>query len=294
MQIIKGRLQGAKYLQANSFGGSISPSLIVLHDTAGRLRKGSSVEWFRSRECTTSAHFVVERDGTITQMVPCDRKAFHAGESRWGGRHFCNSFAIGIEIVNPGILDRTGKAWFGHDTAIDPSMLERKATPAHGDGFWLPYTPEQVAAVSQLCRAIVAEYSNVNEIVTHWQISPGRKIDTNPLFPLEDVRAFALGRIEPETADVPARPVRPPDAPPAGMAQSSEGNAALLIGTGSTTTAAVEISGAAAKVAERGEFTMRAFLIALATSPAFIAAVIATAGSIYIWLRRRSRLLQGG
>lgn len=207
LSIRNGRLQGVAFAAANSFGGPIEPSLIVLHDTAGRLDKGNSVAWFRSRNCTTSAHVVIERDGSMTQMVPFNRKAFHAGQSEWDGRRFCNGFSIGIEIVNPGKLDQAGKAWFGPATS---ESLVRKSTREHGDGWWLPYTPEQIDAVKRLCRAIVAEYPDCNEIVTHWMVSPKRKIDPNPLFPLEEVRAYAFGAVEPDTADVPAQPVKPP------------------------------------------------------------------------------------
>ena len=111
--IDNGRVAGIPFKAANSSGGPMAPSVIVLHDTAGRLAKGSSVDWFRSKDCTTSAHFVVERDGSVTQLVRTDRKAFHAGTSSWQGRAFCNAFSIGIEIVSPGKLDGNGKAWFG-------------------------------------------------------------------------------------------------------------------------------------------------------------------------------------
>lgn len=59
-------------------GGRMSPSLIVLHDTAGRLTRGSSVAWFMDDAAKVSAHFVVERDGAITQLAPCDRQTWHA------------------------------------------------------------------------------------------------------------------------------------------------------------------------------------------------------------------------
>lgn len=38
----------------------------------------------------------------------------------------------------------------------------------------------------------------LTDITTHWFISPGRKVDTNPLFPLEHVKAVVLGRSDPE------------------------------------------------------------------------------------------------
>lgn len=205
--ITDGKVKGIPFLPARSSGGEIKPELIVLHDTAGALTKGSSVAWFRDSNCTTSAHFVVERDGSVTQMVRCDRKAFHAGKSSWNGRTYCNSFAIGIEIVNPGKMDEHGVTYFGKATS---EPLTRMATKAHGDGWWLPYTAPQIQAVKQLCRAIMATYPDCNEITTHWAISPGRKIDPCPLFPVDEVRAYALGEgEEAEVADVPPAPVLP-------------------------------------------------------------------------------------
>ncbi|MEQ1697276.1 MAG: N-acetylmuramoyl-L-alanine amidase [Hyphomicrobiaceae bacterium] len=182
---------GVSQRAAVNMGGPLNPSLIVVHDTAGRLDKGSSVSWFTSPECKTSAHIVIERDGSVVQMVPLNRKAFHAGESVWNGQRYCNGFSVGIEIVSPGLLDRDGGAWFGQAVPAG-TPLDYRHTPEHGAGWWLPYTDAQIAAVKDVCRAIVTAYPSCQEIATHWQISPGRKIDTGPLFPLADVTAYAL------------------------------------------------------------------------------------------------------
>ncbi|MFX8393273.1 N-acetylmuramoyl-L-alanine amidase, partial [Acinetobacter baumannii] len=45
---------------------------------------------------TVSAHVCVFRDGTGTQYVPFDRRAWHAGRSCFEGRSRCNDFSIGI------------------------------------------------------------------------------------------------------------------------------------------------------------------------------------------------------
>ena len=211
MRIENGRVQGVRFVAANSSGGEMTPRYIVAHDTSGQMKKFSSVDWFASKQCTTSAHFVVERDGTITQMVPLNRKAFHAGASKWKGQSGLNSCSIGIEIVNPGKMDENGKAWFG--PCCKPQEIEFKSTPEHGNGWWLPYTDAQVAAVKLLCTLIVEEYPDCNEILTHWQISPGRKIDTNPLFPLREVRKAVLDP-DPETAEKIEEVVAPPVAAP--------------------------------------------------------------------------------
>jgi AmpD protein len=45
-----------------------------------------------------SAHFLIRRDGTLLQFVPCSRRAWHAGVSCWRGRERCNDFSLGIEL----------------------------------------------------------------------------------------------------------------------------------------------------------------------------------------------------
>lgn len=179
---------------AHSFGGVLAkPTLIVLHDTANRAQPGETVRWFSSSACKTSAHFVVERSGKIIQMVNCERKAFHAGLSSFKGKAGCNGFAIGIEIDNPGKLDKNGRAWFHKKTEAGYTGAIHKATKEHGDGYWLPYTEKQIHAVTELCDALTEAYPSIKDIATHWIISPGRKVDTNPLFPLEQVRAAVFG-----------------------------------------------------------------------------------------------------
>jgi AmpD protein len=45
-----------------------------------------------------SSHLLIRRRGTVTQYVPFHRRAWHAGESRFGERPRCNDFSIGIEL----------------------------------------------------------------------------------------------------------------------------------------------------------------------------------------------------
>jgi N-acetylmuramoyl-L-alanine amidase len=204
MNITGHRLRDAEYIKAHASGGAMVPTLIILHDTAGRVEKGSSVNWFKSEDCSTSAHVVIERDGTVTQMVDFNKRAFHAGASEWQGVSNCNAFSIGIEIVNPGKLDKDGRAWFHKKTEAGFTGVKRAKTAAHGDGWWLDYTPEQIEAVTNLCKALIARYPEIQDITTHWTVSPKRKIDTGPLFPLDAVRqeVFTVRGVEPEIASV--------------------------------------------------------------------------------------------
>ncbi|PZA12449.1 hypothetical protein DNX69_10760 [Rhodopseudomonas palustris] len=194
------------FQQTKNIGGPIVPKVIVLHDTAGHLHGRDSIAWLRGgpgQSPNASAHVVVGRDGAITQLAATNIKTWHAGQSLWRGREQLNGWSIGIEIVNPGgPLTSLGNGRYKGvdliDTKADPSLVVRhsKFPPRTGDGkrmepnygAWLEHTPQQIDAVVELCRALVAAYPTITEIVTHWMIAPARKVDTNPLFPLDEVR----------------------------------------------------------------------------------------------------------
>jgi AmpD protein len=103
-----------------------------------------------------SAHFLVHRDGAITQFVPCSRRAWHAGASSWRGRAGCNDFSIGVEL----------------EGADD-----------------VPFEPVQYAALASVTRALHARYP-IDDIVGHSDIAPGRKSDPGPHFDWNRYRAL--------------------------------------------------------------------------------------------------------
>ena len=47
-----------------------------------------------------SAHYLIDRDGRVYQLVAEGDIAHHAGQSRWQGRVGVNRFSIGIELLN--------------------------------------------------------------------------------------------------------------------------------------------------------------------------------------------------
>jgi AmpD protein len=95
-----------------------------------------------------SSHFLIRRDGSLIQYVPCDRRAWHAGVSSWRGRSRCNDFSIGIEL----------------------------------EGCeYLPFDPAQYKTLNALLPVLKARYPIV-DVVGHEHIAPGRKIDPGPCF----------------------------------------------------------------------------------------------------------------
>jgi len=98
-----------------------------------------------------SAHLLIRRDGTITQYVPFDRRAWHAGVSCFLGRERCNDFSIGIELEG---------------------MPET------------PYTSKQYHELARVLRVLFANYPRLSpeRMVGHSDIAPGRKIDPGASF----------------------------------------------------------------------------------------------------------------
>jgi N-acetyl-anhydromuramoyl-L-alanine amidase len=95
-----------------------------------------------------SAHFVIRRDGGCVQFVPCVKRAWHAGESRWRGRTRCNDFSIGVELE-------------GADDLV--------------------FEDAQYDALARLTQGLQKAYP-IAEIVGHSDIAPDRKTDPGPNF----------------------------------------------------------------------------------------------------------------
>ncbi|MCP3103122.1 N-acetylmuramoyl-L-alanine amidase [Myxococcus sp. K15C18031901] len=75
---------------------------IVLHHTASNDGK-ADLSWMRNPKSEVSAHYMVDRDGKIYQLVGDDKRAWHAGKSELHGVPTdVNARSIGIEIVNDG------------------------------------------------------------------------------------------------------------------------------------------------------------------------------------------------
>lgn len=220
MRIRNHKLEGVEFLPARWTGGIISPDVVVLHDTASRLEKGNAARYLADNDAKVSVHFVIERDGTITQHVPTNRRANHAGQSSYHGRRGCNGFSIGIEIVNPGKMlpvqgmpTGRGLAWWGQVLSSDEHHhMEWRETPEHGGGVWMAYTPEQIRSACELLETLFRDVPTLRDITTHWYVSPGRKVDTNPLFPLQHIRTFVLGRDDPAVIEAEAASAEEPTA----------------------------------------------------------------------------------
>jgi N-acetylmuramoyl-L-alanine amidase len=129
-------------------------SILVLHYT-GMQDAASAIARLADPEAKVSAHYLVAEDGQIVQMVPEDKRAWHAGRSYWRGKSNLNSMSIGIEIVNPG----------------------------HEFGY-RPFPDAQIDSVIQLAGDIIKRHKITRgNVVGHSDIAPTRKLDPGEFFP---------------------------------------------------------------------------------------------------------------
>jgi AmpD protein len=142
-------------------------SLLVIHNISlppAQFKTGKVQAFFQNQldisehpyfegiaELRVSAHFLIERDGEVTQFVSCLDRAWHAGVSCFQGREGCNDFSIGIELE-------------GTDEE--------------------PFADAQYVALTELTHQLRAAFIAITpeRICGHSDIAPGRKTDPGPFF----------------------------------------------------------------------------------------------------------------
>jgi N-acetylmuramoyl-L-alanine amidase len=142
-------------------------SLLILHYT-GMETGEAALERMCDPEAKVSAHYMVEEDGRIFQLVEEEKRAWHAGVSEWNGETNINSNSIGIEIVNG-----------GHDHP-------------HADGSLPDFPDVQINAVIALSKDIMTRRGELT-VLGHSDIAPARKIDPGENFPWQGLAAAGLG-----------------------------------------------------------------------------------------------------
>jgi len=145
----------------------------VLHYT-GMESAEAALEWLMREESKVSAHYLIDEDGRITQMVAEERRAWHAGQSLWDGETDLNSCSIGIEIHNP-----------GHDFDY-PDFLDL-----------------QMRGVEALCLDILGRHAiRPDRVLAHSDIAPGRKRDPGEKFDWQRLASAGIGLwVEPAPLD---------------------------------------------------------------------------------------------
>ena len=137
-------------LPPGRFGGPAIEQLFT-----NQLDPGAHPYFADIHQLRVSAHVLIQRDGRLVQFVPFDRRAWHAGRSRWHDgqreRVELNDFTIGIEL--------------------------------EGDELH-PYRDVQYRTLARTVAGLMASYPALTRerITSHARIAPLRKTDPGPAF----------------------------------------------------------------------------------------------------------------
>jgi len=122
--------------------------LIVLHYTV--LDAAEALARLCDPLAEVSAHYLIDRDGTVLALVAERARAWHAGAGFWAGAGDVNSRSIGIELVNSGAE---------------------------------PFAEPQMAALEALLADLLARHAlPPGAVIGHSDMAPERKSDPGPRF----------------------------------------------------------------------------------------------------------------
>ncbi len=182
-------------------GGKYIPKFLVLHYTAATTAK-SAINWLLKPIAQASAHLVIDRDGTTTQLAPFNVITWHAGKSRWNGLEGMNKYTIGIELVNGGRLSKIGEKCIcpaDKQHIADDDIVIAVHKNESKEALWQEYTDKQMDVALEIAALLVKNYQ-LEDVLGHEDISPVRKSDPGPAFPMKSFRSRAMGRKD-ETQD---------------------------------------------------------------------------------------------
>ncbi len=138
--------------------------MLVLHYT-GMKTAADALDRMCDPAAKVSAHYCIDEDGSITRLVPEDKRAWHAGKSFWRGETDINGRSIGVELVNPG----------------------------HEFGY-RPFPEIQMTALILLASAVTRRHGiPARNVVGHSDIAPSRKRDPGEMFDWKRMAAAGVG-----------------------------------------------------------------------------------------------------
>jgi N-acetylmuramoyl-L-alanine amidase len=151
-------------------------SMVVLHYTEMK-PIGTALEKLTTEEGGVSAHYLISEEGEVMQLVPEDKRAWHAGKSFWRGTKDVNSASIGIELDHP-----------GHDPV---------------NGGYREFAQAQIDALTPLLGRIIKDYDIPRaNVVAHSDVAPMRKTDPGELFPWDRLAEAGLCLPKPEKLEL--------------------------------------------------------------------------------------------
>ena len=181
----------AKKVVVNSENQDTRVRVIVIHHTSEDFA-GSLNVLTKKTSRPVSSHYLIpepldpsydEKELKLYQLVPEEKRAWHAGGSYWDSKTALNDMSIGIEIVNQTYCRNA-------EAVVAPEQSE---TTASRICFFPDFAEAQIVMLTELLHGILERHAEVKptHIVGHSDIAPQRKIDPGPRFPWQ--RLYKLG-----------------------------------------------------------------------------------------------------
>lgn len=149
---------------ANDRPDDAAIDMLVIHYT-GMTTAAAAIERLCDPAAKVSAHYLIDEDGSVIELVAEHRRAWHAGVASWRGCTNINDRSIGIELVNPG----------------------------HEFGY-RPFTGAQMQALEDLAGDIIRRHPiPARNVVGHSDVAPTRKSDPGELFDWARLAASGIG-----------------------------------------------------------------------------------------------------
>lgn len=157
-----------------SHGGENHPQAVVVHAAEGEL--AAALAHLRDPQSGVSAHYVVDRDGTVYQLVPERAVAYHVACGIEGCVKSCPAFlcgdgrpesrSIGIELVNRGKVPQDWQGAVYEDYGM-----------AFGWRWWEDFPQAQRDALKRLVEDIAARWGfpvDADHVVGHYRVQGKR------------------------------------------------------------------------------------------------------------------------
>ena len=138
--------------------------MLLLHYT-GMPGAREALDRMTDPDAKVSAHYMIDRDGTVFALVDETKRAWHAGVASWRGQRDINSSSVGIELVNP-----------GHEWGYEP------------------FTEPLMSSLIVLARRIVERHAiPAARVLGHSDVAPARKTDPGELFDWKRLAELGVG-----------------------------------------------------------------------------------------------------